>query len=78
MPLRPIDSAGQRFVTSQPLMIISWLQDEGFTLTLDAVEQVELSLEDERIRIDADGNVTTAGERADRAARRLLLHSEES
>ena len=74
MPLRPVDGHGQRFHTTQHLMIVSWLQDEGFKIVLDQVDRVELALEDELIRIASDGSITPFG---DRAARRLLLHSEE-
>lgn len=78
LPLRPIGAHGAQFTTSAPLAVIAWLQDsEGFTITRDELGLVELERDDERIRIDADGLITPLGERADRAARRLLLHSEE-
>jgi hypothetical protein len=77
MPIRPVGAHGERFQTSNPLIIVAWLQDQGFVLVVDEPGMVELERDQERIRIDADGQITPLGERADRAARRLLLNSEE-
>ena len=78
LPIRPTDSAGQRFQTNDPLAIIAFLLDaEGFELVEDRPDLVALGKGEQIIRLTAAGVVTTGGEDAARAARLLLLHSEE-
>lgn len=79
MPIRPTDAAGQVFRSSDPLAIIMWLLDaEGFVVLEDTPAAVALAKDSQIIRLTAAGVVTTAGEDAHRAARLLLLHSEET
>lgn len=77
-PIRPTDAHGETYQTSDPLAIIAWLlQGEGFALIEDRPDLVTLRNGQQIIRLTAAGVITVAGDESARAARLLLLHSEE-
>lgn len=78
LPIKPSNTSGTTFTTSAPLQIIAWLQSEGFTITRDEPARIDLERDQERISITAAGVITPLGDQRERAARRLLLNSEES